>query len=49
MKRSVENGFFSYSYLTTDPLLDAVRNEPEFLRLLNVARTRYEAFRKDLF
>jgi TolB-like protein/Flp pilus assembly protein TadD len=49
LRRSIENGFFSYPYLTTDPLLDGIRNEPEFLRLLTVARTRYEAFRKALF
>jgi hypothetical protein len=49
LRRSVENGFFCYPYFTTDPLLNGLRNEPEFAMLLNVARQRQEAFRNSFF
>jgi len=49
LRRSVENGFFPYAYLASDPLLEPVRKEPEFLRLLIMARNRNDAFRKSLF
>jgi DNA-binding winged helix-turn-helix (wHTH) protein/TolB-like protein len=48
-KRSIESGFFPYPYLLTDPLLDSLRNEPEFVRLLNAARQRQEAFARTFF
>ena len=32
---SVEGGFFHYPYLATDPLLDALRKEPQFAEILN--------------
>jgi DNA-binding winged helix-turn-helix (wHTH) protein/TolB-like protein/Tfp pilus assembly protein PilF len=46
---SVEDGFFAYPYLTTDPLLDRIRQEPEFTEILNAARRRYEAFKRRFF
>ena len=49
LRRSIENGFFSYPYLVQDPLLHALRAEPEFTRLLASARERHEAFKKLLF
>ena len=49
LRRSIENGFFSYPYLVKDPLLNALRAEPEFTRLLASARERHEAFKKLLF
>jgi hypothetical protein len=49
LRRSIENGFFCYPYFTTDPLLDRLRNEPEFTTLLNMARLRHEAFRNSFF
>jgi TolB-like protein/Flp pilus assembly protein TadD len=49
LKRSVEGGFFSYPYLASDPLLDAVRKEVEFAKILNAARARHEAFRNRFF
>lgn len=45
LRSSVEGGFFSYPYLATDPLLEAVRKEPEFAEILNGACGRHEAFR----
>jgi DNA-binding winged helix-turn-helix (wHTH) protein/TolB-like protein/Tfp pilus assembly protein PilF len=49
LRRSIEGGFFCYPYFTTDPLLDGLRNEPEFNALLNAARERREAFRSKFF
>lgn len=43
--RSIEGGFFCYPYFTTDPLLNGLRNEPQFNALLNAARQRHEAFK----
>jgi hypothetical protein len=45
LERAVEQGFFAYPRLATDPLLDSLRGDPTFQRLLAKARTRHEAFR----
>jgi len=49
LSRSIEDGFFCYPYFTTDPLLNGLRNEPEFTGLLNLAHQRHEAFRSKFF
>jgi DNA-binding winged helix-turn-helix (wHTH) protein/TolB-like protein len=49
LRRSIESGFFCYPYFTTDPLLNGLRNDPEFTTLLNVSRQRHEAFRSKFF
>ena len=49
LQRSIENGFFCYPYFTTDPLMNALRGEPQFTTLLNLARQRHEAFKKSFF
>jgi Tfp pilus assembly protein PilF len=49
LRRSIENGFFSYPYFVRDPLLDSLRGEPEFTTLMTLARDRHEAFKKLLF
>jgi DNA-binding winged helix-turn-helix (wHTH) protein/TolB-like protein len=49
LRQSIENGFFCYPYFTTDPLLNGLRNEPEFTTLLKMARLRYEAFKNSFF
>jgi len=46
---SVESGFFSYPYLSKDPLLNDLRREPEFDQTLNTARQRHEAFKRAFF
>jgi len=46
---SVESGFFSYPYLSKDPLLNDLRREPEFDQALNTARQRHEAFKRAFF
>lgn len=49
LRHSIEGGFFPYPYLTTDPLLDSLRRDGEFTRLLLLARRRHEAFRRKFF
>jgi DNA-binding winged helix-turn-helix (wHTH) protein/TolB-like protein/Tfp pilus assembly protein PilF len=46
---SIDNGFFSYPYFVTDPLLESIRHEPQFTELMNKARTRHEAFVRSFF
>jgi tetratricopeptide (TPR) repeat protein len=49
LRYSIDNGFFSYPYFQTDPLLGSIRDEPQFGQLMNNARARYEAFRRAFF
>jgi tetratricopeptide (TPR) repeat protein len=49
LRMSVESGFFSYPYLSKDPLLNDLRHEPEFEQTLNTARQRHEAFKRAFF
>jgi DNA-binding winged helix-turn-helix (wHTH) protein/TolB-like protein/Flp pilus assembly protein TadD len=49
LKHSIENGFFPYSYLETDPLLDKLRREAGFSELMTTARQRHEAFERKFF
>ncbi len=49
LRTSVESGFFSYAYLSRDPLLNDLRSGPEFEQILNMARQRYEAFKRSFF
>jgi len=49
LRSSVEGGFFPYPYLATDPLLDALRKEPQFAEILNTSHRRSEAFRSRFF
>jgi len=49
LRTSVESGFFSYPYVAKDPILSDLHSEPDFVRTLNIARQRYEAFKSSLF
>jgi DNA-binding winged helix-turn-helix (wHTH) protein/TolB-like protein/Tfp pilus assembly protein PilF len=49
LRMSVESGFFSYPYLSKDPLLNDLRREPDFDQTLNTARQRHEAFKSAFF
>jgi DNA-binding winged helix-turn-helix (wHTH) protein/TolB-like protein len=49
LHRSIENGFFPYPYFATDPLLDSLRSESEFSKLMNAARQRHEEFKSRFF
>jgi tetratricopeptide (TPR) repeat protein len=46
LQSSISSGFFPYPYLMSDPLLNSVRSEREFDRLMAVARQRHESFKR---
>jgi len=49
LRHSIENGFFSYPYFATDPLLESLRNQAEFIRLMELALQRHMAFKRQFF
>jgi DNA-binding winged helix-turn-helix (wHTH) protein/TolB-like protein len=49
LRHSIENGFFPYPYFATDPLLDSLRSEGEFSKLMDAARQRHEEFKRRFF
>jgi DNA-binding winged helix-turn-helix (wHTH) protein/TolB-like protein/tetratricopeptide (TPR) repeat protein len=49
LRNSIEHGFFSYPYFINDPLLEPIRNEPEYPELMKAAQQRYLAFKNSFF
>ncbi len=46
LRRSTTGGFFPYSYIVRDPLLNALRNAPEFPQILEQGRQRQQQFQR---
>jgi serine/threonine protein kinase len=49
LRHSIGGGFFCYPYFVRDPLLQTLRGDPEFQRILDQARQRHEQFKTALF
>jgi len=49
LRMSVEGGFFSYSYIDKDPLLNDLHGEAEFAQILDIAHQRNAAFKNSFF
>jgi tetratricopeptide (TPR) repeat protein len=49
LRYSIDHGFFPYPYFVTDPLLDKIRNDPQFLLLMKIAQERHIAFKRQFF
>jgi len=49
LRRSIEGGFVCYPYITSDPLLESLHNEPEFTQLRDLTRTKHEEFKSQFF
>ena len=49
LRYSIDHGFFAWPYFNTDPLLSAIRQEPQFPELMSIARNRYNAFKAQYF
>lgn len=49
LQRSVEGGFFPYTYLAADPLLQSLHGDPAYARILERARRRHEEFQRIFF
>ncbi len=49
LRRSVEEGFFCYPYLVSDPLTENLRGLPEYAATIEIARARHEKFKRRFF
>lgn len=49
LRHSIGGGFFPYPYFERDPLLQSLRDEPEFQTLMQQALRRHERFKASLF
>jgi hypothetical protein len=49
LRHSIGGGFFCYPYFVRDPLLQNLRNEPEFQSIIDQARQRHEQFKTTFF
>jgi serine/threonine protein kinase/tetratricopeptide (TPR) repeat protein len=49
LRDSIRGGFFPYPYFERDPLLQNLRDEPEFETLMRQALRRHEQFKASLF
>jgi len=49
LRHSIGGGFFPYPYFVSDPLLQSLRDEPEFQTLMKQALGRHEQFKAKFF
>jgi len=49
LRSSIANGFFCYPYLSRDHLLNNLRSQPEFEKVIALARDRHDKFRLAFF
>ena len=45
LRNAVEGGYFNYPFINSDPFLESVSDDPEFLEILAVAKDKCDAFR----
>ncbi len=48
LNRAVTNGYFNYPFLKNEPFLNSLRNEKEFIELLNLTKNKHLDFKKKL-
>lgn len=49
LERAINGGYFNYPNMLTDFFLDSVRDDPEFQRILEMAKIKHEAFKEKFF
>jgi len=49
LKRAVDGGFFNYPFMLKDSFLDSMREDEEFLEVLEEAREKHESFQRNFF
>jgi hypothetical protein len=49
LQRAVDGGFFNYPFMLKDSFLDSMREDEEFLMVLQEAREKHESFQKSFF
>jgi serine/threonine protein kinase/cytochrome c-type biogenesis protein CcmH/NrfG len=47
LKNAINGGFYNYPLMLTDTFFDSVRDDPEFREVLDLAKEKYEAFKKN--
>ncbi len=48
LDKCIEEGFFNYQVISTDPFLDPVRDDPDFQKILSKAKSKHENFKNML-
>ena len=48
LRRTIDSGFFNYPLMTRDIFFDSVREDAEFQEILELAKEKHEAFKKEL-
>lgn len=48
LRRTIEGGFFNYPMMTRDIFFDPVRDDEEFKKILEIAKTKHLTFKEDL-
>ena len=49
LQKVVDGGFFNYPFMLSDPFLNPMRGDPEFQKVLALAKQKHEAFKKKYF
>jgi hypothetical protein len=49
LNQAVRGGFYNYPFLLRDPFLNSVRDDPEFQKVLALAKKKHEAFKQKYF
>jgi len=49
LRNAVEGGYYNYPFMLRDNYLDSFRDDPEFQKVLALAKEKHEAFRKKFF
>jgi tetratricopeptide (TPR) repeat protein len=49
LKKAIESGFYCYPFFPIDPFLDPVRDDPEFQKVLALAKQKHEEFKQKVF
>jgi len=49
LKRAIDGGFFNYPLMTYDIYFDTIRENPEFKKMLELAKNKHLKFKKELF
>ena len=46
LEKSVDNGFFCYPYIKSDPLTKSIHDNPRFKQIMQKAKIRHELYEK---
>jgi serine/threonine-protein kinase len=49
LETAIEQGFFAYPYIVTDPLLENIRSSESYQRVMDICRRRHESFKQRFF